>query len=61
VTARDHKPHPAAALVPPRCELCGGVMRPEQHEPHRGTPSALVPYRCQQCGHVVMLPAEEER
>ncbi len=54
-------PNSLAAMVPPRCELCGGVLRPERREPHHGPPPELLPFRCQQCGHVVMLVAEEER
>jgi predicted nucleic acid-binding Zn ribbon protein len=50
-----------SALVPPRCETCGGAMKLQRSEPHFGPHPELLSFRCQQCGHVITLVAEDER
>ena len=52
--------HPSIPLVPPRCELCGGVMKLHRREPQLGPHPELLSFRCQQGGHVVTLVADDE-
>jgi hypothetical protein len=49
------------SLVPPRCELCGGVLKLDRKVPRLGPHPELLTFRCQQCSHVVTLVAEERQ
>jgi hypothetical protein len=48
-------------LMPPRCDLCGGIMKLRRKEPRLGPHPELLSFRCQQCGHVTTLMGEDER
>jgi hypothetical protein len=55
------RPAAKSPLVPPRCELCGGIMKLDRSQPRLGPHPELLTFRCHQCGHVVTLAAEDER